>query len=182
MDLSLALVDGYAQSTTICLPPGTYAPFSCGGQWPGETSWRLPDYDFEGSADVACAAISGSFTVGAGGAPPLQRANRFFSVEKEAGVDVFLSISDVTLTRFGAADSLGGALYLTGLENATFQQVCAAAGTAGGGDTISGVWGVLVAIALLLVLVLLQLLLLVDDVGEHLVCADWLIRRCLCGE
>jgi hypothetical protein len=44
---------------TVCLPPGQYAPWCCGGGWPAEVGWSLVIDGvtvLSGGADTACAA------------------------------------------------------------------------------------------------------------------------------
>jgi hypothetical protein len=61
--LKLTLASGSSGTATICLDPGVYSPFACGGSWDAEVSWTIDDYGISGGADNSCAPSSGSFTV-----------------------------------------------------------------------------------------------------------------------
>ena len=122
MSLKTVLLDGYSGEATICLPPGTYSPFSCGGQWPRETSWKIPNYGLEGYADENCDPIAGSFTIGDSNGIPEQYPTRFLTVDTIDGAEVSLSLSNLTLKDFGAATTFGGALYLQGLVDSSFNE------------------------------------------------------------
>ena len=83
MDLSIVMSDSYGDgwngnvlnvggytftvssgsyaSETVCLMPGTYSPYVCGGIYDNEVSWSIGG--LSGSADDLCAATAGSFSV-----------------------------------------------------------------------------------------------------------------------
>lgn len=66
--LKVTLPSGSSGTALICLDPGTYSPFACGGSWDSEVSWTIDDYGVSGGADNSCSPSSGSFTVLADGA------------------------------------------------------------------------------------------------------------------
>lgn len=59
----LTFTSGHSKTKSICLPPGTYSPFACGGGWPNEVSWEVEGYGISGGASSICQPTSGSFTV-----------------------------------------------------------------------------------------------------------------------
>ena len=63
----LTFSHGHSSTKSICLPPGTYEPFACGGGWPHECGWSIEGYGISGGADSSCTPSSGSFTVLADG-------------------------------------------------------------------------------------------------------------------
>ena len=63
----MTFTSGHSKTKSICLPPGIYTPFACGGGWPHEVSWVIEGYGISGGADSSCQPDSGSFTVLAAG-------------------------------------------------------------------------------------------------------------------
>jgi hypothetical protein len=49
MSVYLTLPSGCYSTQQVCLPPGTYTPFACGGVWPGEVSWTVLEFDLKGT-------------------------------------------------------------------------------------------------------------------------------------
>ena len=64
--IALTLQSGLSCETQrVCLPPGTYTPFACGGAYPEEVSWEV--LGLTGGATESCSgapAGAASFTVG----------------------------------------------------------------------------------------------------------------------
>ena len=53
------------ETQIVCLPPGTYTPYACGGTFSGEVSWEV--HGITGGATSSCAGPAdgvGNFTVG----------------------------------------------------------------------------------------------------------------------
>ena len=48
-------------TTTVCLEPGVYTPYCCGGNYTDEVSWSVGG--LSGGADKSCIGTAGSFTV-----------------------------------------------------------------------------------------------------------------------
>jgi hypothetical protein len=63
--VSVSLASGSSGSDSVCLPPGTYTPFACGGTWQQEVGWTIVGYGLSGGATTTCTATSGSFTIAA---------------------------------------------------------------------------------------------------------------------
>lgn len=87
-ETTLTLENGKYGTETVCLEPGTYSPYACGGSFPSEVAWRVAgisgravyctstmasnddDYYYDDPTDCSCAGSSpGSFTVVAGTTP-----------------------------------------------------------------------------------------------------------------
>ena len=51
----------HSATATICLPPGVYTPYCCGGIYDSEVSWSVGG--LSGGADNSCIGTAGSFTV-----------------------------------------------------------------------------------------------------------------------
>jgi hypothetical protein len=67
MTQHLTLTAGFFEYQSLCLPPGTYFPFACGGLWPSEVLWEIPAMDIFGGADDTCvpgADTHASFVIG----------------------------------------------------------------------------------------------------------------------
>ena len=58
--ISIDTYDAISANTTICLPPGEYTPYCCGGEWDSEVYWSIGG--LIGSADNSCRGTAGSFT------------------------------------------------------------------------------------------------------------------------
>lgn len=56
--LPTTLSTGSSGIRTVCLPPGTYSPFVCGGTYDEEISWSIPQYGLSGGADNLCSPTS----------------------------------------------------------------------------------------------------------------------------
>jgi hypothetical protein len=61
--LKMTFNHGHSKTKSICLPPGDYTPFACGGGWPGEVSWDIVGYGISGGASSSCTPNSGTFSV-----------------------------------------------------------------------------------------------------------------------
>lgn len=61
--VSVSLASGRSGTESVCLPPGTYTPFACGGTWQSEVGWSIAAYGLSGGATTTCAATSGSFNI-----------------------------------------------------------------------------------------------------------------------
>lgn len=65
--LKMTFNSGHHSTKSICLPPGEYSPFACGGGWPSECSWDIMGYGISGGASSSCTPTSGTFKVLADG-------------------------------------------------------------------------------------------------------------------
>jgi len=68
-DTTVTLATGGSGTATVCLEPGTYSPYACGGSYPSEVMWRVAG--ITGGAEDVCTDTTagsspGTFTVGAG--------------------------------------------------------------------------------------------------------------------
>lgn len=57
----VTLPSGSSATKYLCLPPGEYSPFACGGSWDMEVWWSVEGVS--GRADDSCSPTSGSFTL-----------------------------------------------------------------------------------------------------------------------
>jgi hypothetical protein len=60
-DYTFTFSTGFYSSASVCLPPGTYAPYVCGGFFNSEVSWSVGG--LSGGADDTCTGTAGSFSV-----------------------------------------------------------------------------------------------------------------------
>jgi predicted outer membrane repeat protein len=61
--ISVTLPSGSSGVEEVCLPPGVYSPYACGGSYSSETSWEVVGYGVSGGADASCSPSSGNFTI-----------------------------------------------------------------------------------------------------------------------
>lgn len=63
--IAVTLMSGSYGDATVCLPPGSYSPYACGGFYPSEVGWSLPAYGLSGGAASSCSAAEAleTFTV-----------------------------------------------------------------------------------------------------------------------
>ena len=66
-EYKLTLFHGHSGIKSLCLPPGTYSPFACGGGWPYECGWVIEGRGISGGASSTCNPTSGSFTISSEG-------------------------------------------------------------------------------------------------------------------
>ena len=59
---TVTLATGSYENTTVCLFPGDYSPYACGGGNPNEVRWSVGG--LSGTADSFCMPSSGVFHVG----------------------------------------------------------------------------------------------------------------------
>jgi hypothetical protein len=62
---TVTLATGFTGNTIVCLVPGVYSPYACGGTYSSEVRWSVGG--LSGSAEFSCssaAAAAGSFIVG----------------------------------------------------------------------------------------------------------------------
>ena len=71
--LLVALPSGSSGEASVCLPPGLYSPYACGGGWYYQVSWSIPAYGVSGTASNSCGSATtgqqgsvSSFEVGSG--------------------------------------------------------------------------------------------------------------------
>ena len=60
-DYTFTMHSGSSATQSACLPPGSYTPYCCGGEWESEVSWEVGG--LTGGADENCAAKYGTFVV-----------------------------------------------------------------------------------------------------------------------
>jgi len=66
---TFTLSSGSSSEETVCLEPGTYTPYACGGSYLSDVSWSVGG--LSGGADDSCVGTSGSFSVVMSLAPSL---------------------------------------------------------------------------------------------------------------
>ena len=100
--IAVTLLSGSSDYTTVCLPPGSYSPYACGGDYPSEVGWSLPAYGLSGGAVNNCltAEAPETFTVVKYVANPT-RSCRYLSLRLGcygdsgcAGLPVITALSD----------------------------------------------------------------------------------------
>jgi len=71
--------DYFNDTATVCLEPGTYSPYACGGMDQSEVSWSVSGVS--GGADSTCVSSAGSFTVAGPPSPTPAPLGTCFSQE-----------------------------------------------------------------------------------------------------
>jgi len=69
----------FSANATVCLEPGTYSPYVCGGLYHSEISWSVGGVS--GGADDTCTNTAGSFTVADPTSPTAEPLGTCFSQE-----------------------------------------------------------------------------------------------------
>lgn len=62
-ELKVTLANGFSGTASVCLTPGIYSAFACGGTWINEVSWSIDAYGVTGAADATCGNGAQTFEV-----------------------------------------------------------------------------------------------------------------------